>query len=342
MTRDAQYHCLVFAGLAGAGKTSAMLRIAMGLAQKGQRVGVVGEAPQLHSNDLPPTPPWSAATTEAPYRIYHSVHAAAARVAHDGVEVLLIETPEWADKIVATWLYPLRRNLPDKWRNPVVSAILSLDLAHTAGFDTRELVTRAPALSEASAIVLNQVDLATPNEVERIRRAIESEFPASSIFNASVSHGVGFGQWLDYLLQATPPEKAPQHSATLSELAWLNCTIQLSAPDYFDSNLALAHFAGTLRSVVEKESGRVPELRLELHPTDGLEALGRMFFERGKTAPIRLETLPEPIESGELTVNVRGCASFDLLENAVTTALNQFVEERAGVFARFVHSERLA
>jgi hypothetical protein len=84
---------------------------------------------------------------------------------------------------------------------------------------------------------------------------------------------------------------------------------------------------------VEAGGGEIAHLKMFLAPGDGTGEIGVLNLVRNDQAPEQPYTLPAPLASGELVLNLRAELAPDPLRDAVRDAFARSAAERALTFA---------
>ncbi|MEM1297136.1 MAG: cobalamin biosynthesis protein P47K, partial [Verrucomicrobiota bacterium] len=119
-------------------------------------------------------------------------------------------------------------------------------------------------------------------------------------------------------------------------LGWLNTTIEIRSEDDFDGNQLLRDLANQLRESLAKEGAEVAHLKMTLTPIGDPFEIAAVNLVRDDQSPELSHQLLEPIEDGELLLNMRVETSPDLLEEAANNALKTIL---SGVDYQITHSE---
>ena len=121
---------------------------------------------------------------------------------------------------------------------------------------------------------------------------------------------------------AAPPElDYDEYAEGEARLGWLNATLQLDADAPFDGNRWLRHLAGTLQQDLAAAGVEVAHLKAVLTPREEGPDLAVLNLVRGDGAAEMSHTLAEPLEAGELLLNLRAEGDPERLESAVRKAL---------------------
>ena len=104
-------------------------------------------------------------------------------------------------------------------------------------------------------------------------------------------------------------------------LGWLNATVQLSAANEFDGNLFLRKLAGEMQSALSGCGAEVAHLKMTLDPEGALGDLAVINLVRNDFVPELSQELADPLEAGELIVNIRAEVPAELLRDVLEQSL---------------------
>jgi hypothetical protein len=122
-------------------------------------------------------------------------------------------------------------------------------------------------------------------------------------------------------------------------LGWLNCTVQLAAADAFDGDDFLKELAGQVQKRLRAAKAEVAHLKMTLSSDGGLGEIGVVNLVRNDFVPELSMALEEPVESGQLIINLRAEAAPEVLGTAVREALAAAAGKFATLKATLDHLE---
>jgi hypothetical protein len=181
--------------------------------------------------------------------------------------------------------------------------------------------------------------------LKRLGSKLSSEYPRADIFEASAREGTGLEKWFEKILTSDPLSRQAikmdyeiyaQGEALLS---WLNCMVKLSSRKYFKSSEALMIIASSIQGSLRGEGVELLHLKMTLNSDDNPADLAAINLCGNDYVPELSHELPEPIDSGELIINMRAEADPRLLNTAVNRAVIEAVEKTPTLFARMERSE---
>jgi Ni2+-binding GTPase involved in maturation of urease and hydrogenase len=343
-------------GFLGAGKTTALGRLARMYQARGSRVGVVTND-QAH--DLVDTNTFRAqglTTEEVPgacfcCRFDDLVGKVGALSAADRPDVILAEPVGSCTDLVATVIQPLR----DLYRGQfeVAPYPVLFKPSHGAkilknqpagGFSPKAAYIFKKQLEEADAVVLNRADELAPAELEELTRLVAEQFPGTPVLRASARTGEGFDALLAFLDQSGGFGRKildidyDTYAEGEAELGWLNAAARLTAPAPFDLDTLLTAILARLAASCRELGGEVAHLKLIGMDDGGSFAVGNVVSS--DTAPkLSLASGVKPREA-DLIVNARVAIDPGLLETEVRRVVTEETA-RAGVSVEFRTSQSL-
>jgi G3E family GTPase len=351
---EARY--VMIGGFLGAGKTTAVLRLAERLTRDGLRVGLITndqsyglvDTAMLHAHGFPV----EEITGGCFCCKFNSLVTAAERLTEEArPDVFLAEPVGSCTDLKATVDYPLRRMYGDAYSIAPLSVLVDpvralriLGLEGGKSFSPKVTYIYRKQLEEADLILINKVDLLEPERLETLRRALEAAFPRARVLALSARQGTGIEDWLDLLTtgDGAGGQAMEVDYDTYAEgealLGWLNCTVQLTAEEPFEGNRLLLELAEGVRERLEAGGGEIAHLKLTLTPDESGNDIGVVNVVRNDRTPEASHTLHEPLDSGQLILNLRAEADPEALHTAVLGALDAL--PGGEVEARIEHLER--
>ena len=344
-------------GFLGAGKTTAVAKLAKRLSERGERVGLITNDQGQNLVDTAMLRSQGFATEEIPggcfcCRFNSLVEAANKLTARTRPEVFIAEPVGSCTDLVATVTYPLRRLYGDNFTVAPVSvladpirALRVFGLEKGGSFSEKVLYIYKKQLEEADLIVISKCELLDDTRLEGLRQAIRGEFPEKEIMAVSARNGTNLDPWFERI---TSTEQGAHSAMNLdyqiyaegeARLGWLNCTVELAAARAFDADDFLKQLASAIQTRLTAQSAEVAHLKMTLSPESGLGDIGVVNLVRNDFVPELSMRLEEPVESGQLLINLRAEAAPDLLAIAVREALATTASRFPTLDARLDHLE---
>lgn len=337
MTARARY--VMVGGFLGAGKTTAVLRLAKHLQEQGLRVGLITNdqstglvdtaLAEAHGFDV------EEITGGCFCCKFGSLLEASERLSEETrPDVFVAEPVGSCTDLTATVSYPLRRIYGDDFTVAPLSVLVDplraervLGLETGKAFSAKVLYVYGKQIEEAEVIVINKTDLLTPERVERLRAALQARNPRATILAASAREDRGLEPWFD-LVQGTeagtavPPDvDYDEYAEGEALLGWLNATVHVEADAPFEGNALLAGVAARVQAELGAEGIEVAHFKAVFTPDEDGADLAVLNLVRGDATPEMSHRLAEPLESGELILNLRAEGDPARLEAVVRASL---------------------
>ena len=326
---------VMIGGFLGAGKTTAMIRIAERLTAEGLRVGLITND---QSGGLVDTTVVRARALPVEEiaggcfccRFNSLVEAAARLNASARPDVFLAEPVGSCTDLQATVTLPLRQMFGDQFRVAPLSVLMDpvraarvLGVEGGASFTPKVLYVYRKQLEEAELLVINKIDLVDTARRGRLRDALAREFPRATQLEVSARTGEGVDAWIDHL-RAADGAGAPldidydEYAEGEARLGWLNCTARVAAPSA-DADDLLRRLAEAIARDLAAEDIQIAHLKMTFTPDagGGIAVLNLVRTDSTPEAPFSLDAMAE---GGELTLNLRAEAAPRRLEAAVRRA----------------------
>lgn len=343
-------------GFLGAGKTTALLRLAEHLTARGRRVGLITND---QSSGLVDTTlvsahgyPVQEITGGCFCCRFNSLTAAAERLtAAAAPDVFLAEPVGSCTDLRASVQYPLHRLYGDDYRiGPLsvlvdpVRALRVLGVERGKAFSPKVRYVYGKQLEEAEVIVINKADLLDSARQARLERALRDACPQAEVFTVSARTGTGLERWFERVAGAdsdTRPAPAVDYD-TYAEgealLGWFNATFRLEAPSAFDGNLLLRQLAHEVRDALGPERLEIAHFKMTLTPDGEAADIAALNLVGSDRQPELSHALQDGLMSGELIMNLRAEGDPELLRSAALDSLSA-VTSRQAVRSEPVHME---
>ncbi|MDF1825062.1 MAG: GTP-binding protein [Verrucomicrobiales bacterium] len=353
---------LMIGGFLGAGKTTVIQRFASYLDERGKRVGLITndqgaglvDSAIGRSNSFPVEEISGGCFC---CRFNSLIDAATTLTAETRPEVFLAEPVGSCTDLVATVSLPLQKIYGEDYLVSPMSVLVDpirasqiLGLVEGRKFSENVTYIYRKQLEEAEFIVINKLDLMDEEGLSALRDAMAREFPEAKIFEISAREGTGCEAWFEATLNAEMNvgrfleidyERYGEGEALLG---WLNATVEIRCDDRgpideFDGNEILKAVALTLRQKLDEAGAEVAHLKMTLNPMGDPMEIAAINLVRGDSDPELSHHLYEPIDDGELLLNIRAEVDPDTLEEAADKALEKVIAEDGGLLFRIAHLE---
>lgn len=349
---------IMIGGFLGAGKTTAVSRLARRLTGQGLRVGLITNDQGQNLVDTAMLRAQGFATEEIPggcfcCRFNSLVDAARSLTSQSRPDVFIAEPVGSCTDLVATVTYPLRRMYGENFTVAPVSVLVDpvramriFGLEKGGSFSSKVVYIYHKQLEEADLIVISKCDLLDPPRLEQLRSAIAVQFPGKDILTVSAREGTNLDGWFERIAReeqlVAPAMEVDYQIYAEGEalLGWLNCTVELEANPAFDADAWLKRLAGEIQARLRSAGAEIAHLKMTLSPDQGLGEPAVINLVRNDFVPELSLKLEEPVESGQLIVNLRAEGEPELLANVVSAALAAAAGAFPGLSARLEHLER--
>lgn len=342
-------------GFLGAGKTTAIIRLARSLTERGRRVGLITNDQSVGLVDTALVRSQGFPVEEITggcfcCRFNTLVEAADRLNAETRPDVFIAEPVGSCTDLRAAVSYPLRRMYGDAFEIAPLSVLVDplralrvLGLEAGRSFSEKVLYVYDRQLAEADAIVVNKVDLLDEARLDRLRGALTARYPRAGVLAMSARDGSGTAAWFERVTRGAMHVDAPPdvdydvYAEGEARLGWLNATVRVSGGAPFDGNALLRELAA--RTADALGGAEIAHLKMTLTaeelPTD-IAVLNLVAGDRGAELA---HTLKAPAEAGELIVNLRAEEDPQRLHDAVLAALAAWESSGAGRAAAIEHIE---
>jgi len=345
-------------GFLGAGKTTAVAKLAQRLTERGLKVGLITNDQGRELVDTQMLRAKGFATEEIPggcfcCRFKSLVEAADRLTAASQPDVFIAEPVGSCTDLVATVTYPLRRIYGDHFTIAPVSVLVDpVRAARVLGLDTggnfseKVVYIYKKQLEEADLLVINKVDLLGPERVEQLRTALAAQFPRAEILVVSARAGTDLDAWFSKLesevhgARPTMDVDYDVYADGEALLGWLNATAQLEATAPFDAERVLTSLARAMQDRLRAQRAEVAHLKMTYSPDEALAGeIAVINLVRNDFIPELSLKLPEPSRRGQLIINLRAENAPDALAQIVRDSLHAAQELTPGLTIQLQHLE---
>ncbi len=331
---------IMVGGFLGAGKTTAILKLAehlrrqertVGLITNDQGAGLVDTA-MARASDFPVEEISGGCFC---CRFNSLAEATRKLTATTCPDVFIAEPVGSCTDLMATVALPMKHLYGDNYRIAPLSVLVDpiramrvLGIGDGRPFAPKVTYIYLKQLEEANLLVVNKCDLLDAAQTARLCEALKTRFPRAEVFVVSARRGDGLAAWFDRCLSdelsATDIMDMDYITYGVGEamLGWLNATASLAGPTV-DGNELLLRIGCVLRDRLAKTDVEVAHLKMTLTAVgDGLDIAVANLVRTDATPELSFR-LEEPFTEGELTVNLRAQAEPSLLERIVRDVLGE-------------------
>jgi G3E family GTPase len=329
---------IMVGGFLGAGKTTAIIKLAEQLQSEGHKVGLITNDQSIGLVDTA-----MAAAHDFPVEEitggcfccrFNSLLDASRNLTRDvQPDIFLAEPVGSCTDLKATVSFPLRQMYGDDFAIAPLSVLVDpiramriLGLTPGKNFSEKVSYIYLKQLEEAEIIVINKSDLLTQEQLDGLTDALKKRFPMARVLHASARQGTNLDSWLQLIRSS---ELAPGESMEVDYdtyaagealLGWMNCAATLSSGAEFDGNAFLKRLAMDLQARLKSAAAEVAHLKMTLSPAEGND-LAVLNLVRNDYQPELSHKLAEPVAEGELLVNLRAEIAPEFLREATRETL---------------------
>jgi G3E family GTPase len=356
MSSSSKARYLMIGGFLGAGKTTAIGKLARHLSDQGLKVGLITNDQAGGLVDTKLLRGQGFATEEIAggcfcCRFNTLVDAAAKLNDEAKPDVFIAEPVGSCTDLVATVTYPLRRMYGDNFTVAPLSVLVDpvrarrvfgLDAGGT--FSSKVIYIFKKQLEEADIIVISKSDLLEEAQLAELRDLLAVQFPKSKVIFASSRQATGLNAWFDQIMSDEQGDRSPMvldydvYADGEALLGWLNATVTLKAEDEFEANDFLKALATNVQRRLK--GAEVAHFKMTFSPDDGIGGeLASINLVRSDYVPELGMELDEPTTGGQLIINLRAEGDPEQLASAVSEGLKQVTAGIEGLQATLDHQE---
>jgi len=351
-------HYIMIGGFLGAGKTTAVGKLAKSLSDQGLRVGLITNDQGKNLVDTSWLRSQGFETEEIPggcfcCRFNSLVEATMTLTAQGRPDVIIAEPVGSCTDLVATVAYPFRQLHGKNFTVAPVSVLLdpvralrAFGLEKGGSFSEKVLYIYHKQIEEADLVVISKCDLLGADRLEVLCAAIQAKFPKKEILAVSARDHTNLASWFARIAsERQAAGKAMPVDYTVyadgeALLGWLNCTVRLAAKKGINPAALLERLAEEVQARLRARKAEVAHLKMSLHPAGGgLGELAVVNLVRNDHVPEISLRLGHPITDGELIINLRAEAPPDVLGTVVREGLEATTRVFPGLRATLDHLE---
>ena len=356
MAPKARY--IMIGGFLGAGKTTALGKLARELTEQGYRVGLITNDQGRNLVDTTMLRSQGFATEEIPggcfcCRFNSLVDAAERLTASSRPEIFIAEPVGSCTDLAATVTYPLRRLYQDNFTVAPISVLVDpiraqrvFGLTKGGTFSEKVLYIYKKQIEEADIVIISKSDLLNVKHLVELKHAITKEFPGKEIMAVSARTDQNLDAWFSRIVDAKQSARKAMkvdyeiYADGEALLGWLNCTVNVTATKAFDSDNFLKQLAKAIQKQLTAKKSEVAHMKMTLSPEDSLSAeIAGINLVRSDFVPELSFKLDAPVRAGQLIINLRAEAAPDVLGTAVREGLETTTKKFPTLKATMDHLE---
>lgn len=362
MSAPTKIRYITIGGFLGAGKTTAVQQFASHLDARGLKVGLI-------TNDQGAGLVDSAIGKSNRFPVeeisggcfccqFNSLLEASHELTRDTrPDVFIAEPVGSCTDLVATVCLPLQKIYgADYTVTPLsvlidpVRALRVLHLEEGKKFSENVTYIYRKQLEEAEIICINKIDLLDGERLAALRDGLAREFPEARIFEIGAREGANLEPWFDAVMSGEMNVQRfleidyDRYGEGEALLGWLNCTVEITVPDSreegeFDGNALLNKVAARVQASLIEAGAEVAHLKMTLTPQGDPYEIAAVNLVQGEGKPEQSHRLMEPLDDGELLLNLRAEAAPEILEQATKAALHEVLTLEFGLAHKVAHIE---
>jgi Ni2+-binding GTPase involved in maturation of urease and hydrogenase len=319
---------VMLGGFLGAGKTTAIARLARHWISQGLRVGLVTNDQAYGLVDTESLRAQGFDVGEVTGACFcckfNDLVSTAEQLATDQrPDVIIAEPVGSCTDLAATVIEPLRALHGGEYDIAPLAVLLKPEHGRKIladqpglGFSPKAAYIFLKQLEEAELVVLNKIDELDDARREELLAQVQKRFPGKEVLSVSARRGDGFGALIDALERspssrsATPEVDYDIYAAGEAELGWLNCRVTIARDDAFQLDELLLDFVVRLARACGQVSAEPAHLKV-LATAEGATAIANLVSSDAR-AELSL-TSGASTSAAELTVNARVAVAPEVL-----------------------------
>ena len=339
---------LMIGGFLGAGKTTAIARLARYLIDRGHRVGLVTNDQAYDLVDTQSLRAQGFRVGEVPGACFcckfnDLVDTINALSNEEVPEFIVAEPVGSCTDLVATVIEPLRQLYGDRFDVGPLAVLLKPEHGRkilrgdpSSGFSPKAAYIFLKQVEEADIVAVNKIDKLDESERDELIGLVRSRFPDKEIYAISAQQGDGFDLLIAGLQRGGVKHDSMMHvdydvyAEGEAELGWLNCTVNLRDENgtmHLDE--LLIELVTDMQQALLAAEAEPAHVKVFGH-ADGQVGIANLV---GSEAGVDLSR-PSGANSSrvEITINARVVADPEVLEHLVTGAVESLAERRQLAF----------
>lgn len=345
---------ILLGGFLGAGKTTALARLARHYRDQGLNVGIVTNDQSQDLVDTHSLREQGMSVEEVAgacfcCRFNDLIDRIADLQAEARPDVILAEPVGSCTDLVATVIRPLADLYGQRFR--VAPYVVMFKPSHgrkillraESGFSPKAAYIFEKQLEEADAIALNRVDELSPAEVDELMGILQQRFPGVPTLAISAKTGMGFPALLELLNcdgrfgQRILNIDYDVYAEGEAEMGWVNASYRWQSATAVSLDQMLREVLSAIAARIRANRGEIGHLKA-IGLSEGTYAVGNVV---SVDAPVEL-SLPSgaAVAGGDLVVNARALLDPDILRAIIEDQVAE-VAARHGATSRWLRCQSL-
>lgn len=336
---------LMLGGFLGAGKTTAMARLARHYVRQGLKVGLVTNDQAMGLVDTQNLRAQGFNVGEVAGACFcckfDDLVATAQQLAADQrPDVLIAEPVGSCTDLGATVIEPLRQLYGDAYEIGPLAVLLKPEHGRKilsgdagTGFSPKAAYIFLKQLEEADILVINKIDKLAQADVQSLQRLVKERFPDREVLTASAREGTGFEALIDAIERprpartSTPEVDYDVYAAGEAELGWLNGTVRVQPGEpaiEFSLDSMVVRLVERLARALKSQAAEPAHLKV-LGEADGAWAIANLVSS-GSQVELSAASAASASEA-ELTINARAVIDPEQLASLLDAELRELAGE---------------
>lgn len=330
---------IMVGGFLGAGKSTALLRLATHLMTQGKKVGLITNDQSVGLADTALLRSHNLDVEEIAGGCFccrfNSLVEAATRLSQKTrPDVFLAEPVGSCTDLVASVSYPLRRIYGDQYSIAPLSVLVDpnralrvLGVEEGKSFSHKVQYIYKKQIEEAQIIVINKADLLDQPRSDALVDALTREFRPKTIVRVSARHGDGLEDWFNLItdsemeLTSTMELDYQTYGQGEALLGWLNATLDFSAAEPIDGEVVMMDLACDIQKRLDSLGHQIAHLKMTLSRRGGAQEVAALNLVDSNFIPELSQSLFDKLQRGEFIVNLRAEADPQVLRDTLLASI---------------------
>lgn len=356
--QNTKAHYIMIGGFLGSGKTTAILKLAQHLTNQGLRLGLITNDQGHGLVDTIKVASHGFPVAEIPggcfcCRFNSLMEAADELTQSTRPDVFIAEPVGSCTDLIASVSYPLRRIYGERFSIAPLSVLLDpkramamLGLSNGRHFSKKVAYIYHKQLEEATTIVINKIDQMNESNLASLEQVLAHRYPQAKLLACSAREGTGLEDWFNQITEDEQPtgetiEVDYQiYARGEALLGWLNATVAFRANSLVDGDAVLAQMTESVSQQLSALHIEIAHFKMTLSPNDGSGELAVINLVGNDREPEFSQMLSDPLDEGQLIVNLRAEGAPECLGAALQGALTAVSLRFSGLSLDLEHCEK--